>query len=127
MPTESVLALAVFEQAVMSKSMVSDPWQFDGDQIKFKDWWREIHLFLKSNRVIAINNKITIVLAQIKEVLQKYMHKIRSIKQKEKKILRIEMNLLKKSRQHLVTRVRQQIPSERLRLFNKERNTLQIS
>ena len=35
--TESVLALAALEQAVMPKSIVPDPWWFDSDQIKFKD------------------------------------------------------------------------------------------
>jgi len=35
--TESVLALAALEQAVMPKSIVPDPWWFDSNQIKFKD------------------------------------------------------------------------------------------
>ena len=30
------------EQVVMPKSIVSDSGQFDGDQIKFEDWWRGI-------------------------------------------------------------------------------------
>jgi len=38
------------EQAVMPKSMVPDPGWFNGDQMKFEDWWREICLFLKSNK-----------------------------------------------------------------------------
>ena len=46
----------------MPKSMVLDPGYFDGDQMKFEDWWREICLFLKSNRVITTDNKITAVL-----------------------------------------------------------------
>ena len=29
-------------QAVMLKSMVLDSEQFDGDRMKFEDWWREI-------------------------------------------------------------------------------------
>ena len=29
-------------QARTPKSMVSDPGQFDGDQTKFENWWREI-------------------------------------------------------------------------------------
>jgi len=29
-------------QAGMPKNMVSDPEWFDGDQIKFEDWWREM-------------------------------------------------------------------------------------
>ena len=45
------------------KSMVLDPRWFDGNRTKFEDWWRGIQLFLKSNRVVAANNKITTVLA----------------------------------------------------------------
>ena len=62
------LALTVYnvEQIVMPKSMVSDLVWFNGDQTKFKDWWRGIQLFLKSNRVTATNNKITVVLAQLR-------------------------------------------------------------
>jgi len=41
----------------MLKSMVSDLEWFDSD------WWREIQLLLKNNRVIVMNNKITVVLA----------------------------------------------------------------
>ena len=29
-------------QTTTLKSMVLDPGWFDGDQTKFKDWWREI-------------------------------------------------------------------------------------
>ena len=29
-------------QAVMPKNIVLDPGWFDGDQMKFKDWWRGI-------------------------------------------------------------------------------------
>jgi len=50
-------------QTVISKNIVSNLEWFDGDQMKFKDWWRGIQLFLKSNRVIVVNNKITEVLA----------------------------------------------------------------
>ena len=49
------------------KSIVPDPEQFDGDGTKFEDWQRRIQLFLKSNRVVAANDKITIVLAQLRE------------------------------------------------------------
>jgi len=31
--------------------------------MKFEDWWREIRLFLKSNRVIETNNRIIAILA----------------------------------------------------------------
>ena len=46
----------------MLKSMVPDPGWFNGDQMKFEDWWREIQLFLKSNRVTGTDNKITTIL-----------------------------------------------------------------
>ena len=47
-------------QASMPKSIVLDLGQFDSDRTKFKDWWREIQLFLK-------NNKITVILACLRE------------------------------------------------------------
>ena len=36
---------------------------FDGDWTKFEDWWRGIRLFLKSNRVIETDDRITAILA----------------------------------------------------------------
>jgi len=42
--------------------MVPDPRWFDGDRTKFKNWWRGIRLFLKSNRVVTADDKITAVL-----------------------------------------------------------------
>jgi len=47
--------------------MVPDPGWFDGDQMKFEDWWREIQLYLKSNRVMEINDRITAILACLRE------------------------------------------------------------
>jgi len=44
------------------KSIVLDPGWFDGNKTKFEDWWRGIQLFLKSNKVVAADNKITAVL-----------------------------------------------------------------
>jgi len=43
--------------------MIPDPGWFDGDQTKFEDWWRGIRLFLKSNRVMETDNRITVILA----------------------------------------------------------------
>ena len=54
-------------QAVMPKNIVSDPGWFNGDRTKFEDWWRGIQLFLKSNRVIKTDNRITAILAHLKE------------------------------------------------------------
>ena len=51
------------EQATMPKSIVLDPGQFNGDRMKFKDWWRGIQLFLISNRVIETDDRITAILA----------------------------------------------------------------
>ena len=53
-------------QTGLPKNMVLDPGWFDGDQTKFKDWWRGIRLFLKSNRVVAADKRITAVLAQLR-------------------------------------------------------------
>ena len=68
--TEEILTTpAVYNenaQASMLKSMVPDPGWFDRDWTKFEDWWRGIWLFLKSNRVVATDNKITAVLAQLR-------------------------------------------------------------
>ena len=54
-------------QATISKSMVTDPEWFDGDRTKFEGWWREIQLFLKSNRVIKTNDRITAILAHFRK------------------------------------------------------------
>jgi len=63
----TALALAVTvnknRQAGMLKNMVLDPGWFDGDQTKFEDWWRGMRLFLKSNRVMETNDRITAILA----------------------------------------------------------------
>ena len=50
-------------QAGLPKSMVPDPGWFDGDRSKFEDWWRGIRLFLKSNRVTGIDDRIIAILA----------------------------------------------------------------
>ena len=34
--------------------------------MKFEDWWREIRLFFKNNRVIEINDRITAILAHLR-------------------------------------------------------------
>ena len=34
--------------------------------MKFEDWWREIRLFLKSNRVTGTDNRITLILAHLR-------------------------------------------------------------
>jgi len=53
-------------QAGLLKNMVSDPGWFDGDRMKFEDWWRGIRLFLKSNRVNGTDDRITAILACIR-------------------------------------------------------------
>jgi len=50
-------------QAGLPKNMVSDPEWFDSDRTKFEDWWRGIRLFLKSNRVMETDDRITAILA----------------------------------------------------------------
>ena len=54
-------------QAGMPKNMVPGLEWFNGDRTKFKDWWRGIRLFLKSNRVMEINDRITAILAYLRE------------------------------------------------------------
>jgi len=34
--------------------------------MKFEDWWRGIRLFLKSNRVMETEDKITVILAYLR-------------------------------------------------------------
>jgi len=59
------VAAAVSEnvQAGLPKNMVPDPGWFNSDQLKFENWWREIRLFLKSNRVNGTDDRITAILA----------------------------------------------------------------
>ena len=49
--------------------MVSDPGWFNGNRIKFENWWRGIQLFLKSNRVMETDNRITVILACLRRGL----------------------------------------------------------
>ena len=62
------VAIGVSEnvQAGILENMVPDPGWFDSNQMKFKDWQRGIRLFLKSNRVIATNDRITAILAHLR-------------------------------------------------------------
>jgi len=66
MDTEISTAPAVNESAGMPRSMVPDLEWFDGNQTKFKDWWRGIRLFLKSNRVNGTDDRITAILAHLR-------------------------------------------------------------
>ena len=43
--------------------MVLDLEWFNENRTKFEDWQRRIRLFLKSNRVIVIDDRITVILA----------------------------------------------------------------
>ncbi len=54
-------------QAIMSKSIVPDLEWFDSDQTKFEDWQRSIRLFFKSNKVIETDDRITAILAHLRE------------------------------------------------------------
>jgi len=62
-PATAAAAVSENIQAGLLKSMVPDPGWFNGDWSKFEDWWRGIRLFLKSNRVTRMDNKITAILA----------------------------------------------------------------
>ena len=46
--------------------MVPDPGWFNSDQSNFEDWWRGIRLFLKSNRINEMDNRITVILAHLR-------------------------------------------------------------
>ena len=62
-PATAAVAVSENVQAGLPKSMIPDPGWFDGDQSKFEDWWRGIRLFLKSNRVNRMDDRITVILA----------------------------------------------------------------
>ena len=53
-------------QAGLPKNMVPDPGWFDSDRTKFEDWWRGMQLFLKSNRIIKTDDRITAILAHLR-------------------------------------------------------------
>ena len=65
-PAPAAVANSESVQAGMLKNMVLDLGWFDGDQTKFKDWWRGIRLFLKSNRVMETDDRITAILARLR-------------------------------------------------------------
>ena len=65
-PATAAAAVSENVQAGLPKNMVPDPGWFDGDWSKFKDWWRGIQLFLKSNRVNGMDNRITAILARLR-------------------------------------------------------------
>ena len=67
MSIASATTPAVNESAGIPRSIVLDPGWFDGDQMKFEDWWKEIRLFLKSNRVNKTDDRITAILACLRE------------------------------------------------------------
>ena len=66
-PAPAAVANSKNIQAGLPKNMVPDPGWFDSDQTKFEDWWRGIQLFLKSNRVFETDNRITAILARLRE------------------------------------------------------------
>jgi len=65
-PAPAAIANSKNVQAGLLKNMVPDPGWFDGDRTKFEDWWRGIRLFLKSNRVLDTDDRITVILAHLR-------------------------------------------------------------
>ena len=65
-PAPAAATVSENVQAGLPKNMVPDPGWFDGDRSKFEDWWRGIRLFLKSNRVIETDDRITAILARFR-------------------------------------------------------------
>ena len=66
-PATTAAAVSENVQAGLPKNMVPDPGWFDGDWSKFEDWWRGIRLFLKSNRVNGIDDRIIAILACLRK------------------------------------------------------------
>ena len=54
------------EQVELLKSIVLNLGQFDGNKTKFKNQWRGIILFLKSNRVTVTDDRIIAILANLR-------------------------------------------------------------
>jgi len=65
-PAPAAVTVSENIQTRLPKNMVLDPGWFDGDRSKFEDWWRGIRLFLKSNRVIETDDRITAILARLR-------------------------------------------------------------
>jgi len=65
-PAPAAVANSKNVQAGLPKNIVPDLGWFDGDRTKFKDWWRGIQLFLKSNRVHETDDRITAILAYLR-------------------------------------------------------------
>jgi len=65
-PATAAAAVSENVQAGLPKNMVPDPGWFDGNRSNFEDWWRGIRLFLKSNRVNGIDDRITAILARLR-------------------------------------------------------------
>ena len=65
-PATAAAAVSKNVQAGLPKNMVPDLGWFDGDWSKFEDWWRGIRLFLKSNRVNRMDDRITVILARLR-------------------------------------------------------------
>ena len=66
-PATTAAAVSTNVQAGLPKNMVLDPGWFNGDRSKFEDWWRGIRLFLKSNRINRMDDRITAILAHLRE------------------------------------------------------------
>ena len=62
-PVPAAVGISKNIQAGMPKNIVPDLGWFDSDRMKFEDWWRGIRLFLKSNRIIETDDRITVILA----------------------------------------------------------------
>jgi len=66
--TAPVLVNQNNEQVRLLKNMVPNPKWFDRNRTKFEDWWKGIRLFLKSNQVMEIDNRITAILVYLRGV-----------------------------------------------------------
>ena len=65
-PAPAAITISKNVQARMPKNIVPDLGWFDGDRTKFKDWWRGMRLFFKSNRVMETDDRITAILAHLR-------------------------------------------------------------
>jgi len=65
-PAPAAVATSKNVQTGVLKNMVLDLGWFDSDRTKFEDWWRGMRLFLKSNRVMETDDRITAILARLR-------------------------------------------------------------
>ena len=126
--TEVMLTvLAVYNKNVQTnilKSMVPDSGWFDRNQTKFENWQRGYDYSSRAIEQLQLITRSLQYQPDLEEVQQEFMCRRRLTNQKTSKISKIRTNLLKKSRQCLVTKAKQQMLNGRSKYSDRTRSTL---